>query len=68
MIMDKKLSGTNRLLRLQSVLEIIPISKSTWWAGIKTGRFPKPIKLGSRVAVWRAQDILALVQRGADES
>jgi predicted DNA-binding transcriptional regulator AlpA len=42
---------------------IIPIGKSTWWEGVKTGRFPKPVKtLGRRISVWRVEDILALVQ------
>lgn len=41
---------TARLLRLKMVLEIIPVSKSTWWAGVKSGRFPKPVKtLGGRI-------------------
>jgi prophage regulatory protein len=31
----------------------IPVSKSTWWAGIKDGRFPKPVKLGPRITAWR---------------
>ena len=42
----------------------IPVSKSTWWAGVKDGRFPKPLKLGSRVTVWRAEDIHALLENG----
>lgn len=40
---------------------VIPVSKSTWWQGVKGGRFPKPIKLGSRTTVWRAEGIRALV-------
>jgi hypothetical protein len=28
---------------------IIPVSKSTWWDGVKSGRFPQPIKLGPRI-------------------
>ena len=36
---------------------IIPVSRSAWYAGIKTGRFPKPVKLGPRLAAWRAEDI-----------
>lgn len=43
----------------------IPVSKSTWWAGIKDGRFPKPVKLGQRITVWRVEDIRALIERGA---
>jgi prophage regulatory protein len=40
---------------------IIPLSKSTWWKGVKDGRFPKPVKLSMRCTAWRASDIQALV-------
>ena len=49
-------------LRLPQVLSLIPISKSAWWAGCKTGRFPKPIKLGPRTTVWKVEDITALIE------
>ena len=39
---------------------IIPISKSAWWEGVKEGKYPKPIKLGSRTTVWRASEVYAL--------
>jgi prophage regulatory protein len=42
---------------------IIPVSKSTWWAGVKTGRFPKSVKLGPRITVWRVEDIRALINQ-----
>lgn len=48
-------------LRLPQILAIIPISKSAWWEGCRTGRFPKPIKLGPRTTVWRAEDITAFI-------
>lgn len=41
---------------------IVPVGRSTWWAGVKTGRFPAPVKLGPRTSVWRAGDIRALVE------
>ena len=41
---------------------IIPVSKSTWWDGIKKGRFPKPVKLSERTTAWRVEDIRALIQ------
>jgi hypothetical protein len=41
---------------------IIPVCKSTWWAGIKSGRYPKPVKLGSRITAWRVEDIRALIE------
>jgi prophage regulatory protein len=55
-------------VRLSSILAPagpIPVSKSTWWAGVRTGRFPKPVKLGRRITVWRVEDIRALIERGA---
>lgn len=42
---------------------IIPVSKSTWWAGVKSGRFPKPVKLTERCTAWLVTDILALIER-----
>ena len=42
---------------------IIPVKKSCWWDGVKTGRFPKPVKLGPRVTVWRVEDIRALIAK-----
>ena len=39
------------------ITPIIPISKSTWWQGVKTGRYPKPVKLGARITAWRVEDI-----------
>ncbi len=42
---------------------IIPVSKSTWWAGVKTGRFPKPVKLGPRITAWRVEDIRNLIAK-----
>ena len=41
---------------------IIPVSKSTWWAGVASGRYPQPVRtLGSRITAWRVEDILALI-------
>ncbi len=54
---------TTGFLRLSQILAIFPISKSAWWAGCKTGRFPKPVKLAPRTTVWRAEDITALISR-----
>jgi prophage regulatory protein len=59
---------TTGFVRLTSILGPngpIPVSKSTWWAGVKIGRFPKPIKLGPRITAWRVEDIRELLQRGA---
>ena len=58
-------TGFVRLKQILSPRGPIPVSKSTWWAGIKDGRFPKPMKLGPRVTVWRAEDIADLLEIGA---
>ena len=50
-------------LRLPQVLSLIPISRSAWWAGIKEGKFPQGIKLGSKTTVWRAEAIRALIDQ-----
>ena len=49
-------------LRLSQVLSIIPLGKTSWWKGVKTGRFPKPIKLSTRCTAWRAEDIHELIK------
>lgn len=49
-------------LRLPQVLKLIPVSKSGWWAGCASGRYPKPIKLSPRTTAWRVEDILALIE------
>ena len=48
-------------LRLPGVLAVIPVCKSAWWAGIKTGKYPKPIKLGPKTSAWRVEDIRTLI-------
>ena len=42
---------------------VIPVSKSTWWAGVKAGRYPRSVKLGPRITAWRVEDIRALIER-----
>jgi len=42
------------------VLPVIPVKKSAWWDGVRTGRFPKPVKFG-RCTMWRVEDIRALI-------
>jgi prophage regulatory protein len=56
---------TQRLLRLHEILAPngpLPISRSSFWAGVKEGRYPRPIKLGPRTTCWRAEDINALIE------
>lgn len=40
---------------------IIPVSRSSWYKGVAEGRYPKPVKLGQRMSVWRVEDIRKLI-------
>ncbi len=53
------------LLRIKQVLQFVPISRSSWWQGVREGRYPKPVKLSARITCWKAADIRRLV--GGDE-
>lgn len=59
--MSKLLAETG-FIRLPDILEILPIGKSTWWNGIKSGRYPKPVKLGPNITAWRVEDIRGLIE------
>ena len=41
---------------------ILPISRSQWWAGVKSGLYPRSLKLGPRTTVWRVEDILTFIK------
>jgi len=54
----------NGFVRLSSILAPkgpLPISRSSWWAGVASGRYPKPVKLGPRITAWRVNDLRALM-------
>ena len=53
------------LLRLPKVLALIPVSRATWYAGVKNGRYPKPVSLGPRCVAWKASEIQRLINEGA---
>jgi prophage regulatory protein len=42
----------------------LPISKSSWWAGVAEGRYPAPVKLGARTTCWRESEVMALIVNG----
>ena len=52
-------------IRLSDVLRVIPVGRSTWWLGVKQGRYPAAVKLGPRITVWRVEDIRKLIEKGA---
>lgn len=60
-------------LRLRSIIgdpkaippipPLIPVSKSSWWLGVRSRRYPAPIKLSPRVTVWRVEDIRKFIEK-----
>ena len=60
-------TGFVRLSQILAPKGPIPVSKSTWWQGVKDGLFPKPQKLGPRTTVWKAEDIRALFEGAGHE-
>jgi predicted DNA-binding transcriptional regulator AlpA len=40
---------------------LIPIGRTSFLNGVKSGKYPKPIKLGERTTAWRVQDIRDLI-------
>jgi predicted DNA-binding transcriptional regulator AlpA len=55
-------SGFVRLSAILAPNGPIPVGKSTWWQGVRDGRFPKPVKLGPKTTAWRVEDIRALIE------
>lgn len=49
--------------RKRGIPAIIPVSKSTWFEGVKSGRYPAGVKLSERCTAWRVSDILALIEQ-----
>ena len=50
------------LLRLPQVLQLIPVSKSTWWAWVAAKKAPAPVRLGERCTAWKAVDIQTFIE------
>lgn len=52
----------DRLIRLKEVLKLVPIGRSTWYAGVKSGIYPAPVThLGPRISAWKLGDIIELI-------
>jgi prophage regulatory protein len=47
--------------RRKGIPALIPVSKSSWWAGVRSNRYPKPVKLGPRTTAWAVEDLRALI-------
>lgn len=41
---------------------LLPIGRTSFLNGVKSGKYPKPVKLGERTTAWRVSDIRALIE------
>ena len=48
-------------LRLPEVLKLIPVGRTTFLIGVRSGRYPKSFKISDRLNAWRAQDIYEFI-------
>jgi len=64
---QKNLLPETGFVRLPTILKIFPIGRSTWWQGVKDGKFPKPVKLGKRTTAWKVEDIKALIEKHSNQ-
>lgn len=55
-------------VRLREVLTVIPVGKSCWWEGVKSGRYPRPVKLSARCTAWKAEDIRILIRQLSEQA
>jgi len=57
---EAKSLPTEGFVRIKQILAVFPIGKSSWWLGVKEGRYPQPIKHG-RCTFWHVEDIRKLI-------
>ena len=54
---------TEGYLRLPEVLKVIPVSRSTWYRGVKSGIYPEPLRISTRSSAWRINEIQDCINR-----
>jgi predicted DNA-binding transcriptional regulator AlpA len=41
------------------IAPLVPVSAATVWRWVKEGKFPEPVRIGSRITAWKAADVQA---------
>lgn len=49
-------------LRVDQVIQLVPVGERTWLRWVKSGRAPAPVQLGERAVAWRLLDIQAWLE------
>ena len=66
-VMQSELLPQIGFIRIRTVLQIIPVSRSAWYLGVQKGQYPRPVKLGPRSSAWRVEDIRDLINKVGGE-
>jgi prophage regulatory protein len=53
-------------VREATILALVPVSRATWWLGVRNGIYPKPVRIAPRCVAWRVHEIRALLDNGID--
>lgn len=53
---------TEGFVRVPQILQVLPISRSGFWAKVKNGEFPAPVKLSPRVTAWPVGAVRAYLE------
>ncbi len=58
-------SNEHKKLVLQSgdVMQQLGISRATLWRWVREGIFPKPVKIGNRLNVWKPEQLTDFVEK-----
>jgi prophage regulatory protein len=47
--------------KAKGIPPLFPVGSTTWWNGVKSGRYPKPVRIGAKAVAWRVEDVRALL-------
>ena len=55
--------------RKRGIAALFPVSRSEWRAGVREGRYPRPIKIpGKALTFWRRADVVAMLAKIGESS
>jgi len=46
----------------RNITPLIPVCRTSFLNGVKSGKYPRPVKLGERTTAWRVEDIRNLIE------
>lgn len=55
--------GPDQLIRMSQVINLVGLKRSWIYQRIKEGKFPRPIKIGSRVSLWTKSSVSEWIQQ-----